>query len=90
MNLLNRNLKWSLAAVVLTTAAMPSQSIAEAKRPNILLIICDDLNDSIEGMGGHPQAKTPNIDRLTAQGVRFVNAQANVPLRSIARGHHEQ
>lgn len=54
-------------------------------RLNILTIICDDLNDSIEGMGGHPQAKTPNIDRLMKRGVRFTNAAANVPLCGPSR-----
>ena len=28
---------------------------------NVIFIICDDLNDSVEGMGGHLQAQTPNI-----------------------------
>jgi hypothetical protein len=64
MNQLNRTLKRLLTAVVLIAASL--QSSAEVTRPNILLIICDDLNDSIEGMGGHPQAQTPNIDRLRA------------------------
>ena len=52
---------------------------AEKKKPNIV-IICDDLNDSIEGMGGHPQAITPNINRLIKSGVRFTNAASNAPI----------
>jgi arylsulfatase A-like enzyme len=61
------------------------QTEAVSGRPNILIILCDDLNDSLEGMGGHPQAKTPHIDRLAKQGVRFVNAQANVPICGPSR-----
>jgi arylsulfatase A-like enzyme len=53
--------------------------------PNILFIILDDLNDSVEGFGGHPQAITPNIDRLAARGVKFVNAAANAPLCAPSR-----
>lgn len=49
-------------------------------RPNILFIICDDLNDYEGVFGGHQQAKTPNIDKLAASGVRFVNAQSNTPV----------
>ena len=49
----------------------------EEKQPNIVIIVCDDLNDSIEGMGGHPQAITPNINRLIKSGVRFTNAASN-------------
>lgn len=52
---------------------------------NVLFIICDDLNDSVEGMGGHPQAKTPNIDRLMRRGVRFSNAQCNDPICAPSR-----
>lgn len=45
--------------------------------PNILLIICDDLNDAVSGMGRVPSAATPNLDRLGERGVRFLNASVN-------------
>ncbi|MCK4920721.1 MAG: sulfatase-like hydrolase/transferase [Bacteroidales bacterium] len=35
--------------------------------------------------GGHPQAYTPNIDKLAASGVRFVNAQTNIGLCNPSR-----
>ena len=54
-------------------------------KPNVLFIICDDLNDYQGVFGGHPQAKTPNIDRLAASGVQFINAQSNVPVCSPSR-----
>jgi len=54
-------------------------------RPNILFIICDDLNDAVAGMGGHPQARTPNIERLMRRGVRFTHAQTNVPICGPSR-----
>ncbi len=40
-------------------AGLLSCSPAGARPLNALLIVCDDLNDSVAGMGGHPQAKTP-------------------------------
>jgi arylsulfatase A-like enzyme len=55
------------------------------QRPNVVLIICDDLNDSVEGFGGHPQAITPNMDRLAQQGIRFLNAHANAPICAPSR-----
>ena len=58
---------------------------AEQTRPNIVIIVCDDLNDSIVGMGGHPQTLTPNIDRLAARGVTFLNAASNVPICGPSR-----
>ena len=37
---------------------------ADLQKPNILFISIDDLNDWIEPLGGHPQAKTPNMTRF--------------------------
>jgi arylsulfatase A-like enzyme len=54
-------------------------------QPNVILIICDDLNDSVDGMGGHPQAYTPNIKRLEEKGVRFTNAHCNAPICGPSR-----
>jgi arylsulfatase A-like enzyme len=54
-------------------------SAVEAEHPNVLLIIADDLNDSVEGMGGHVQARTPHLDRLSRSSVQFLNAHANAP-----------
>ena len=34
--------------------------LLQAQTPNIVIIVCDDLNDTIDGIGGHPQAYTPN------------------------------
>jgi arylsulfatase A-like enzyme len=50
-----------------------------ASRPNVLLIVIDDLNDWVGHLGGHPQAKTPNIDALASRGVRFTNAYTASP-----------
>ena len=52
---------------------------------NVIVIISDDLNDSVEGMGGHVQAQTPNINRLIDMGVQFTNAHANAPICGPSR-----
>ena len=44
------------------------------KHPNVLFISIDDLNDWIEPLGGHPQAKTPNLSSLAEEGVCFTRA----------------
>jgi arylsulfatase A-like enzyme len=49
------------------------------QRPNVLLISLDDLNDWIEPMGGHPQAKTPSLARLAEQSVTFGRAYCASP-----------
>ncbi|MEM7385250.1 MAG: sulfatase-like hydrolase/transferase, partial [Verrucomicrobiota bacterium] len=57
-----------------------------AEKPNVLFISVDDLNDWIGCLGGHPQAKTPNIDRLAASGVLFTNAHCPGPACNPSRG----
>jgi arylsulfatase A-like enzyme len=52
---------------------------AEPRRPDILFIAVDDLNDWISPLGGHPQALTPNFDRLARQSVLFTNAHCIAP-----------
>mgnify|MGYP001179979395 CR=1 FL=1 len=48
-------------------------------RPNVLFIAIDDLNVWVTHLGGHPQAITPNIDRLADRGLTFENAFCAVP-----------
>ena len=66
-----------LTACVLATALLlerTSFSAEIARRPNILVIITDDLNDWVGCLRGHPQVKTPNIDSLAKRGMLFTNA----------------
>jgi len=56
-----------------------------AKRPNILFISIDDLNDWIEPLGGHPQAVTPNLSRLADQGINFTRAYTASPACNPSR-----
>ena len=44
------------------------------ERPNVLLIVIDDLNDWVTCLDGHPSTHTPHIDRLAQRGVLFTNA----------------
>lgn len=54
-------------------------------RPNVLMIAIDDQNDWVGCLGGHPQARTPNIDRLAARGTLFTNAHCQAPLCNPSR-----
>jgi iduronate 2-sulfatase len=56
-----------------------------ADKPNVLLILCDDLNDYVETLDGHPQTKTPNIRKLIESGVSFTQAHCNIPICNPSR-----
>jgi len=66
--------------VVPITNATP----APAGAPNILMIAIDDLRDWANYLG-HPQAKTPNLDRLAAKGVAFMRSYCTAPLCNPSR-----
>lgn len=53
--------------------------------PNILFISIDDLNDWVGVLRGHPQAATPNLDRLARRGILFRKAYCNAPLCNPSR-----
>ena len=71
----------ALACFVVVSASAtqkPSQT-------NVLFIAIDDLNDWIGPLGGHPQVKTPNMDRLARRGVVFTDAHCAAPLCNPSR-----
>ncbi len=59
--------------------------VPKASQPNVMFLIADDLNDALGFMGGHPQARTPHIDRLASMGMTFSRAYANCPLCNPSR-----
>ncbi len=75
-------LKWGLGCLILVAGS--SLEGAEAK-PNVLMIAIDDQNDWIGCLGGHPLAKTPNIDALAQRGTLFLNAHCQAPLCNPSR-----
>lgn len=65
-----------------------AQQPAPIARPNVLMIVADDMNWNSPGsFGGSPEGITPNIDRLANEGMRFWHAYVNVavctPSRSV-------
>jgi len=72
----------SFAVVASLAFALPAVA---AEPPNVLFIAIDDLNDWVGCLKGHPQALTPNIDKLAARGTLFTNAQCQAPLCNPSR-----
>lgn len=63
-------------------------AVCAADRPNVVLIVCDDLNDYITGIPGdkgHPQSITPNVEKLAKSGVAFRRAYSNNPVCAPSR-----
>ena len=86
----------SLAALVVATVASGSMAAAELKapeRPNILMIVVDDMGYGDVSAHGHPWFKTPNFDRLYQQSVRmtdFMVSPTCAPTRAaLMTGAHE-
>ncbi|MDB4614223.1 sulfatase [bacterium] len=73
-----------LAGIVAIAVGGFSQA-AFAERPNVLMIVVDDMNDWVGCLGGHPDVKTPNIDRLAARGMLFANAHCAAPVCNASR-----
>ncbi|MCG8309052.1 MAG: sulfatase [Cytophagales bacterium] len=79
------SVRTSFLLISVFLACTDSNPGAQISQPNVLLIIIDDLNDYLGSYGGHPQAKTPNIDKLAAAGTVFTNAHTNSPVCSPSR-----
>jgi len=76
------------AVVSSLTGAGYASSLSNRDKPkkyNVLFLAVDDLNDWVGCLGGHPQAKTPNIDQLAAKGVLFEQAYCAAPLCNPSR-----
>ena len=71
--------------LLLIAILCPLLSLAAGKAPNILLILPDQMRASAMGCDGNKEVRTPNIDRLAAEGIRFKRTYANVPVCCPAR-----
>src|SRR5436305_1681053 len=74
-----------LAALGCAIAAVARGDEAPGARPNVLLILCDDLRRDALGYAGSPHVRTPQIDRLAAEGITFANAFCTTSLCSPSR-----
>ena len=81
-----RKIWFVLVGLWLTTSAFaaPNAVSSQPNRPNILWIIADDLGVQL-GCYGDTTVRTPNIDRLASEGVRFTQAFTTAPVCSPSR-----
>ena len=57
---------------------------AKKSKPNVLFIMSDDLNTALSGFG-HPQCKTPELDKLASRGLCFENMHCQYPVCGASR-----
>ena len=84
----------NLFAFVMTVSCLYGQKNPAQHRPNILWITCEDMSPHL-GVYGDEQVKTPNLDKLASEGIRYTNAFATAgvcaPSRSaIITGMYQQ
>lgn len=71
--------------LLFATMVLLGSALAQSEKQNVLFIAVDDLNNYVGCLGGHPQALTPNIDRLAARGTLFSNAHCQAPICGPSR-----
>lgn len=74
-----------LLRLIVVCSMFSMTAVADESRPNIVIILCDDLGFGDLGVNGHPHIKTPNIDLLAATGIRFTNFYSAAPVCSPSR-----
>jgi arylsulfatase A-like enzyme len=74
-----------LVLILLVTASSAIAQEKRAVRPNVIIILADDLGWADLGCYGSEYHKTPNLDRLASQGMRFTDAYAACPVCSPSR-----
>ena len=72
-------------ALAAATAACSRPAARRDRRPNVVYILTDDQRWDCLSVAGHPFLKTPNLDRLATEGVRFANAFVTTSICSPSR-----
>ncbi|MFT5240226.1 MAG: arylsulfatase A-like enzyme [Candidatus Promineifilaceae bacterium] len=76
---------WSLVFLLSGQLTVVAAKPAAAERPNIVFLLIDDQRNDTLGCAGHPIIKTPVIDRLASDGVRFRNAFVTTSICAASR-----
>lgn len=79
-----RKCVFELLLILLFTSCI-TMLIGQDTRPNIVVILCDDLGYGDLASYGHPYINTPNLDKMAAEGIRFTNFYSTAPVCSPSR-----
>lgn len=75
----------TLVSIAASTLFLLQSGKAQAQRPNIIVILADDLGYGDLGGSYGGKARTPNLDRLASEGMRFTDFHSNGPMCSPTR-----
>lgn len=82
-----KTLAIGLQSVFLVLATLATGACGPtARRPNIIVLFPDQMRGQALGVAGHPDVKTPHMDRLASEGIYLPNTFANTPVCCPARG----
>ena len=85
MNRLTIQSNFKIAFACATFCLLSLASANAADKPNVVLILCDDIRWDAMSCAGHPHLKTPHIDSIAKEGVFFENAFCTTSLCSPSR-----
>src|SRR5690242_5630956 len=71
------------AGLVLLSLAAPA--LAADRKPNVVVILADDMGYGDLGCYGHPTIRTPNLDRMAVEGMKFTDFYVAAPVCTPSR-----
>ena len=75
-----------LLAAAVAAPPVPARAADPSPRPNVVIILADDLGYGDLGCYAHPRFKTPNLDRMAVEGVRLTQFNTPMPFCAPTRG----
>ena len=75
----------SIIGGTLLLSALSANAQKKNARPNIIFILCDDMGYGDLGCYGQPFIRTPHIDAMASEGIRFTQAYAGSPVSAPSR-----
>src|SRR5574341_282313 len=84
-NMTNTILSTLVTLLLMAPIALQAQTAKRAGKPNILILYADDWRRDTLGVAGNPVVKTPNLDQLAKQGIRFRRAYVTTSICGVSR-----
>ncbi len=76
---------WVVGALLAALSVGPAQSQQASRRPNVVVILADDLGYAELGSYGQKKIRTPHLDRMAAEGLRFTQFYSGSPVCAPSR-----